>query len=126
MVLHIIDTEGPIHEEILVRRLAREHGFQRAGRQIRDRVKLAAEGKRNCTQETVGSFYWPENNSKRYARTLNRDDDVKKLDFICADELIAILELCGDKGQFVEFSQALGIGRLTQQMRERLEAVTRI
>ena len=126
MVLHVIDTEGPIHEEILVRRLAREHGFQRAGRQIRDRVIQAADGKRSCTREGVGNFYWPENNLKRYARIRDRYEDVKKLDFICAEELKAILEHCNDEGQFIEFSQALGIGRLTQQMRDRLESLSRI
>lgn len=124
MVLHVIDTEGPIHEEVLVRRLARGHGFQRAGRQIRDRVIQAANGQRSWTQEDVGNFYWPDNNSKRYARCRDRDEDVKKLDFICTEELRAILDRCNDKGNFVELSQALGISRLTQQMRDRLEAVS--
>lgn len=125
MVLHVIDTEGPVHEEVLVRRLAREHGFQRSGRQIRDRVIQAAEGKRDCTQEDVGNFFWPDNNSKRYARSRGRDDDLKRLDFICSEELKAILEHCNDRGQFVEFSQALGIGRLTRQMRDRLDSIPR-
>lgn len=125
MVLHVVDIEGPIHEEILVRRLARKHGFQRAGRQIRDRVIQAVDGKRNCTTEDVGNFYWPGDISRRYARARDRDDDVKKLDFICAEELKAILEYCNDKGQFSEFSQMLGIGRITQQMRDRLESLSR-
>ncbi len=125
MVLHVIDIEGPIHEEILVRRLAREHGFQRAGRQIRDRVIQATDGQRRCTQEDVGNFYWPEIDSKLYARTKDRDEDVKRLDFICGEELKVILEQCNDGGQFVEFSQALGIGRLTQQMRDRLDKITK-
>lgn len=124
MVLHVIDTEGPIHEEVLVRRMAREHGFLRSGRQIRDRVIQAADGQRNCTQEEVGNFYWPNVSSKSFARTKDRDEDVKKLDYICAEELREILKRCNDKGQFTEFSQVLGIGRLTQQMRSRLESLS--
>ncbi|WP_275098566.1 DUF3320 domain-containing protein [Sedimenticola hydrogenitrophicus] len=127
MVLHVIDSEGPIHEEVLVRRIAREHGFQRAGRQIRDRVIQAADKDRNSTQEDVGSFYWPSldgNPSIQFARTRGRDDDTKKLDYICGEELTQILRDCNDSGQFVEFSQALGISRLTQQMRARLAAVS--
>ncbi|MGL6162419.1 DUF3320 domain-containing protein [Microbulbifer sp.] len=127
MVLYVIDSEGPIHEEVLVRRIAREHGFQRAGRQIRDRVIQAAEGNRKCTQEDVGSFYWPNldgRSSTRFARTEGRDEETKKLDYICAEELIQILHVCNDSGQFVEFCRALGVGRLTQQMRARLDTVS--
>lgn len=126
MVLYVIDSEGPIHEEVLVRRIAREHGFQRAGRQIRDRVIQAAEGNRKCTQEDVGSFYWPDldgSSYTRFARTEGRDDETKKLDYICAEELAQILRVCNDSGQFIEFCRALGVGRLTQQMRARLDAV---
>lgn len=123
MVLYIIDIEGLIYEEIFVCRLVREYGFQWVGRQIWDWVKLVVEGKRNCIQEMVGSFYWFENNFKCYVWILNCDDDVKKFDFICVDELIVIFEFCGDKGQFVEFFQVLGIGWFMQQMWERLEVV---
>lgn len=124
MVLHIIDQEGPIHEDVVVRRLARRHGFQRAGRQIRDRVVLFAASCRTQTQEDVGTFYWPAETGaevQQVARIKGRDEEVKKLDYICSQELAEILTVCGDKGDFVTFCQALGIGRLTQQMRSRLE-----
>ena len=32
MLDHVVATEGPIHEDVLVRRIARHHGFQRSGR----------------------------------------------------------------------------------------------
>jgi very-short-patch-repair endonuclease/DNA polymerase III delta prime subunit len=126
MILHVIDTEGPIHEEILVRRIAREHGFQRAGRQIRDRVLQVAAGNRSSTEEGVGVFFWPDMDGSsltQFARMSGRDEDTKKLDYICAEELRQILNECNDSGQFDEFSKALGIGRLTRQMKERLEMV---
>ncbi|WP_428820329.1 DUF3320 domain-containing protein [Microbulbifer sp. MCCC 1A16149] len=126
MVNHVIDVEGPIHEEVLVRRIAREHGFQRAGRQIRERVLNFAGKCRKNSHEEVGQFYWPEldgDATVQFARTDGRDDDAVKLDYICTEELALILKQCEDRGQFVEFSRALGIGRLTQQMRARLESV---
>src|SRR5690606_6197460 len=126
MVLHIIDQEGPIHEDVVVRRLARQHGFQRAGRQIRDRVVQFAASCRTHTQEDVGTFYWPDGagaEARLLARIKGRDEEVKKLDYICSQELAGILAVCGDKGDFVTFCQAFGIGRLTQQMRSRLEGV---
>ena len=44
MVDHVIDTEGPIHEDILARRIARHHGFKKAGSRIRERVLGIASG----------------------------------------------------------------------------------
>ena len=63
------------------------------------------------------------NSLTQFARMSGRDEDTKKLDYICAEELRQILNECNDSGQFDEFSKALGIGRLTRQMKERLEMV---
>ncbi|PHR11217.1 MAG: DNA helicase [Sphingopyxis sp.] len=126
MVLHLVDQEGPIHEDLVVRRVARQHGFQRAGRQIRERVVQFAAGYRRHTKEDVGTFYWPEETGaegRQLARIKGRDEEAKKLDYICSQELADILAVCGDKGDFVKICQVLGIGRLTQQMRSRLEGV---
>ncbi|MEH6388491.1 MAG: DUF3320 domain-containing protein [Pseudomonas profundi] len=126
MVLHIVDQEGPIHEDLVVRRVARQHGFQRAGRQIRERVVQFAAGYRRHTKEDVGTFYWPEETGaegRQLARIKGRDEEAKKLDYICSQELADISAVCGDKGDFVKLCQVLGIGRLTQQMRSRLEGV---
>ncbi|MEJ6654400.1 MAG: DUF3320 domain-containing protein, partial [Pseudomonas sp.] len=120
------DQEGPIHEDVMVRRVARRHGFQRAGRQIRERVVQFAADYGAYTREDVGAFYWPAKTgveARQPARIQGRDDEAKKLDYICSQELAEILAVCGDAGDFVKFCQALGIGRLTQQMRNRLERV---
>ena len=42
MIDHVIDTEGPIHESVLVRRIARHHGFKKDGSRIRERVLAIA------------------------------------------------------------------------------------
>lgn len=128
MVRHVIEQEGPIHEDVLVRRVARRHGFQRAGRQIRERVVQLAASCGVSTQEDVGTFYWPEESDLKVrppARIQGRDADTRKLDYICSRELAEIAAVSGDAGDFVRFCQVLGIGRLTQQMRSRLERVTR-
>ena len=42
MIAHVIDAEGPIFEDVLVDRIARAHGMQRSGNQIRRRVHCAS------------------------------------------------------------------------------------
>ena len=64
-----------------------------------------------------------EDNPVRFARSEGRDEDVRKLDYICTEELREILRKSNDDGTYIAFSQALGIGRLTQQMRDRLDLV---
>lgn len=64
MIDHVIDTEGPIHEDMLVRRIARHHGFQRAGRQIREIVIEIAKRRRGRTKEDVGLFFWCKRSSR--------------------------------------------------------------
>lgn len=126
MVRHIVEQEGPIHEDVLVRRVARRHGFRRAGRQIRERVVQLAASCGAPTREDVGTFFWPEKpdpQARLSARIQGRDEDTKKLDYICSQELAEMLAASGDDGDLVKFCQAFGIGRLTQQMRSRLERV---
>jgi hypothetical protein len=38
LIAHVIELEGPIHADALMRRLARAHGLGRAGSKIQDRV----------------------------------------------------------------------------------------
>jgi hypothetical protein len=54
----IIEKEGPICEDLLIRRVAEGWGFGRVGPRIRDRVIQAANAK--STQEPEGyCVYWP-------------------------------------------------------------------
>ncbi|SMF85439.1 AAA domain-containing protein [Tistlia consotensis] len=124
MIDHVIDAEGPIHEEVLVRRIARHHGFQRAGRQIRERVLDLAKTRRGCTRENVGSFFWRKdtvNDRVAPARYHGRDDEMRKVEHICAEELQAVDRDLQLGGNAIELARALGIARLSQSARDRLE-----
>lgn len=123
MIDHVIDTEGPIHEEVLVRRIARHHGFQRAGRQIRDIVIGIAKRRRGRTKENVGLFFWRKGTVKDRrvpARYKGRDDEIRRVEYICKEEIQAIRALLSLSDDPIELARCIGITRLSQSARKRL------
>jgi len=122
MIDYVIEKEGPIHEEVLLRRIARFHGFKRAGNNIQD-IVLAIAKRRKChSREKVGLFFWPkERFEKLHApiRWKDRDDEMRKVEYICIEEIIAISRLFAINDP-VELARHLGIARLSQFARERL------
>lgn len=122
MIDHVIDTEGPLHEEVLVRRIARHHGFKRAGRQIRDIVIKLAKQRRGRSKEDVGLFFWRKGTVKDRvvsARYKGRDDEMRKAEHICKEEISAIGTLLSVDDDPVEMARHLGIARLSQSARKR-------
>ena len=123
MIDHVIDSEGPIHQDVLVRRVARHHGFRRAGRQIRERVIEIAKGRRGRSTENVGLFFWRKGTVKdRLApvRHAGRDDEMRKIEYICREELQAIRETLALNDDPVALARHIGIARLSQRARQRL------
>ena len=123
MIDHVIDTEGPIHQDVLVRRIARHHGFRRAGRQIRERVLALAKRRRGRTTESVGLFFWPKGTVKDRlapARHIGRDDEMRKIEYICREELRAIRETLSLDSDPVALARSIGVARLSRQGRQRL------
>ena len=58
MIEHVIALEGPVLEEVLVRRIARAHGWVRSGRRIVERVVgIASQVGRQMSEDT-GTFFW--------------------------------------------------------------------
>lgn len=128
MIDHVIDTEGPIHEDVLVRRIARHHGFQRAGSQIRDIVIDLAKKRRGRTTESVGLFFWRKGTVKERiapARYHSRDDEMKKAEYICQEEIQSINETLSLEGDVVSLARVIGLSRLKQGARERFEIALR-
>lgn len=128
MVDFVVDIEGPIHEDVLIRRIARHHGFQRAGRQIRDIVMKLAKQRRARRKEDVGVFFWPQGMTKVSqvpARYLDRDDEMRNVDMICDEEIRAINNHLCLHGDAVELARRLGIARVTQSVRRRIENAVR-
>ncbi|NTW81832.1 MAG: DUF3320 domain-containing protein [Chlorobiaceae bacterium] len=123
MIDQVIEIEGPIHEEVLFRRIARFHGFKRAGKNIQD-IVLAIAKRRNChSREKVGLFFWPKERyeqRKAPARWKGRDDEMRKVEYICTEEIRAIDKLLATGGDTVELARYIGIARLSQFARERM------
>lgn len=122
MVKCVFETEAPVHQEILYKRIARHHGFKRTGNQIKDRIYKIADHYHQ-TQEDVGTFYWLDEKVDAPARVLNRDSEMIKLEYIAKEELVAIALAVGDQGDYAELARKMGIGRMTQQMRDRLNSL---
>ena len=59
MIEHVIASEGPVLDDVLVRRIARAHGFQRSGSRIRDHVLRFVPRDIPTTEERDLTFYWP-------------------------------------------------------------------
>jgi very-short-patch-repair endonuclease len=128
MIDHVIDSEGPIHEDVLVRRIARHHDFKRAGRQIRDIVINLAKTRRSRTTDTAGLFFWRKRTVKdRYApaRYKNRDEEMRKIEYISTQELRAIQAAVSSGTDPIELARHIGISRLSNAARNRLETVIR-
>ena len=123
MIDYVIEQDGPIHEEVLVRRIARFHGFKRAGKQIQDIVLAIAKRRKTHSRETVGLFFWPEESfdeRRAPARWKGREDEMRKVEYICLEEIRAIDKLLATNGDPVELARHLGIARLSQFARERI------
>jgi hypothetical protein len=58
MVDHVIKTESPIYEDLLVVRIARAHGFQRAGERIQKTLSGAIGKRYRKTQDDDRSVLW--------------------------------------------------------------------
>ena len=123
MLDHVIDTEGPVHGNVLVQRIARHHGFRRSGNRIRDIVTNLAGERRDRTREAVGDFFWPGTPDGRIvpARYRGRDSELRKVEHICVEEIRAIDEALSSGGSAVGIARALGIARLSRSARTRIE-----
>jgi very-short-patch-repair endonuclease len=60
LVAHIIRIEGPIFEDVVIRRVARAHGFARTGDKIRAAVLKAVDSRFPRSEESDRPIYWPE------------------------------------------------------------------
>ena len=113
-------------DTVFLGHLLRHHGFHRAGKQIRDIVINLARPRSNQTKERIGLFFWRKGISGEDslpARYENRNDEMRKVEYICKEEIQAINSLLSMDGDPVEFARRIGIVRLSQNARKRLVEV---
>ncbi|HWQ55094.1 MAG TPA: DUF3320 domain-containing protein [Bryobacteraceae bacterium] len=126
MVAAIIETEGPILDEVLARRIARVHGWQRTGPRITERVTRIASRTFRKTKEDVGTFFWPRNVETGQPVPFRLGLD-RSVDEICVHELVSLALNVLATGKVGEeavsaMARAAGLQRAGATSRPRLAA----
>ena len=127
MVDHIVETEGPIYFDVLVDRISRAHGFQRAAERIRGIVRAALGSDRvPITKEDDREIVWPSVASPGaltpYRRSERREHgDIPLIELA---SLAAELRQKGFEGEELvrEIQEHFRLGRLAASTRDRFEA----
>ena len=128
MIVHVVETEGPVLDAVLARRIARAHGWQRTGSRIQERV-LSLATSFVTTKEEVGAFYWASGRGPDVPVAFRRgpDESSRTVDEICMPELVALARevlTTGRTGEaaIVAMARDLGLQRLRAASRGRFEA----
>ena len=127
LVAHVLSTEAPILDGLLVQRISRAHGFQKAGRIIRERIMKLVEKTYIVRNDPVGGvFIWDGAGSPaKWSSYRTPDPDsaesIRGIDEIASEELWAASRHCAGEDVPVEVSRRFGIRRLSASNRERLE-----
>ncbi len=120
---------GPLREDVLVQVVARQHGFGRAGKDIRERILTGATGDMLRTTEDVGTFVWPDGSSPDVAVPFRAPRAGESIDpaAIPFPELVTLASKylgrdVSDDEIVVGMRNACGMGRMGAMTRARLEA----
>ncbi|WP_395494538.1 DUF3320 domain-containing protein [Acetobacter sp. KSO5] len=123
------DRHGPVREDLLVQSISRQHGFARAGREIRERVQGLIPASLPRTQEDVGTFIWPENLSpdaplpfKAPAPQETLDPATVPLAMLVSLAKTLLVTGLPDEELIATMRKACGMGRMGAATRARFEA----
>lgn len=128
MALAVVEVESPVRDDVVARRVARAHGFARTGARIKDRV-MSLLPEVTTTTEDVGCFLWSTDKPLdavpfRYPAL---EGDRRSFNEIPTVELLGLVKSRPDLAQSddpaLAFARKVGLARLAQTTRERLEAV---
>ena len=132
MVSHVINAEGPIFEDVLVDRIARAHGMQRSGNQIRRRVHSLLPAGVSMIAEGERTVVWPSGKDPMPIHIFRKDDTgVRGHEDVPLKELAAIavpfIRLrMDDESVLRKMADQFGLGRLREATRARFEEALRI
>ena len=87
---------------------------------------MAAKRRGNTREAQIGRFYWPKGTVKErivQPRIYGRDDELRNVRHICAEELAAIARAIGAQDDPVQVARAIGLARLETKARDRITAV---
>ena len=132
MVRHVIRTEGPIFDDVLVQRLARAHGFQRAAGKIREIVLGVVPQSIERTNEDGRIVFWPEDADPGRPFPLRKSEpDVRTHGDIPIHELASLAASLASDEDDEEvvirlMAEKFGLSRIKQGTRARFEAALRL
>jgi hypothetical protein len=120
LIGHVLDFEAPISESQLVQRIARAHGFKRAGRIIRDRVMQITK-RHFHVPNASRAFVWLNRQQQEdwcEFRLPDSEADVRQIEDIAPEELRAAASACATDDREVELARSFGIRRLSSSARQ--------
>jgi hypothetical protein len=130
LIAHVMIQEAPILEDLLVQRISRAHGFQKAGRLIRERVIALAERSHHLQDDPLGGrFVWHNSDSPGQwsaYRAPTTQADGRKIEEIAFEELRAAALASSGPDLPVEIARKFGVQRVAAASRSRLEAAQRM
>lgn len=123
IVFRVVQREGPIRDDRLVRLVCRQHGWQRAGRRIRARI-LGCLGANEAHDEDGQLFIWaPGTHRPEIAFREGLDRSLWELS---RAELFGLIsahpEVTASDDPARELARLIGIARLTDEARSHLDA----
>lgn len=125
LIGHVLSQEAPIAEDVLVTRIARIHGFQRAGDRIRERVlKVTKRNHQIRRDPSGGRFVWNAQQSPELwvrARAPADDAAVRGIDEIATEELLAAMSIVDAADIVSGVARYFGIKRVSATARSRIE-----
>ena len=132
IVVRMVDVEGPVHIDEVVRRIRVLWGLGRAGNRIRDAIHTSIRmAKRTKAIASKGSFLWPVVERAVPVRR-RQGDPLPRIDLIC-DEEIAQAVRAVLQAQYAtvlndlvtQSSRVLGIRSTSEQSRSRIHGIIR-
>ena len=127
MILGIVETEGPMTLHRLARRVAQEHGWQRTGKRIQERVEKNL-GRVEHHPEFGTTFVWaPRSHAERVAFRGLADRAIRE---VSRAEIASVIDvhatnLAQAEDSILVLSRLLGISRLSKDARTYLTECAR-
>lgn len=123
LMANVVNTEGPLPEAILARRISQEHGWQRTGARIQARVASLLHLFDLSTEDQV-QFVWPY--GKKADRHPYRGVSGRTIRDISRTEIAWVEDqnasrITSSEDPIQELARLLGIARLTQDTRSYLQ-----
>jgi very-short-patch-repair endonuclease len=127
IIADIIETEGPIHQDLLYARLKEVFGVQKIGDNIKSNVEMAIRfGINNKSLEQKGTFIWKKGADLESFR-LPGDDVKRSLDFISPQEIsLAILYLAENQFGIMQQQIPQSVSKVFEITRTDTEEIDRI